>query len=218
MNRGVGADNVDGVPISDPSLGLNKGHYHVRLSGQDVERGTFNHRHAVLYDQQTGARCVKLNEIAPKHQDTVEIWNSPLSEAAVLGFEYGYSLGFKDQGLVVWESQFGDFANNAQVMHFLLQLLESSVQVLIDNFLASGQEKWGQESGMVLLLPHGYDGEGPDHSSARLERFLSLCNDDPDHLPGHSPDTNKLITRTFEAVATEFDGKINRKQASDLLK
>ena len=87
----------------------------MRLSGQDVERGTFNHRHAVLYDQQTGARCVKLNEIVQGRQDTVEIWNSPLSEAAVLGFEYGFSLGSKDRALVIWESQFGDFANNAQV-------------------------------------------------------------------------------------------------------
>lgn len=97
------------------SLGLNWGHYHVRLTGQDVERGTFNHRHSVMYDQVTGARCVKLNEIIPGQQDTVEVWNSPLSEAAVLGYEYGYSLGSPDRALVLWEAQFGDFANNAQV-------------------------------------------------------------------------------------------------------
>lgn len=124
----MSADKTEGGNRQDPSLGLNKGHYHVRLSGQDVERGTFNHRHAVLYDQRTGARCVKLNEITPKQQDTVEIWNSPLSEAAVLGFEYGFSLGSKDQALVVWESQFGDFANNAQVRDLSSLYLWSSVE------------------------------------------------------------------------------------------
>ena len=92
------------------------------------------------------------------------------------------------------------------------------MKVFIDQFLASGQEKWGQQSGLVLLLPHGYDGEGPDHSSARLERFLSLCNDDPDHLPGYSPDLQKQITHTFEAVTKQHGGTITRQQASDLLK
>lgn len=115
----------DGVNYDDPMLGLNKGHYHVRLTGQDVERGTFNHRYGVLYDLKTGRRCVKMNSISPGRQDIVEIWNSPLSEAAVLGFEYGYSLGLKDQALVIWESQFGDFANNAQAFHLMYRSFDS---------------------------------------------------------------------------------------------
>lgn len=100
----------------DAAMGLNKGHYHVRLTGQDVERGTFNHRQSVVYDQKTGVRHIKHDEIIPGRQDTVEIWNSPLSESAVMGFEYGYSLGARDRALVLWEAQFGDFANNAQVI------------------------------------------------------------------------------------------------------
>lgn len=204
LHRGVQLDPKAEQDSTDPSLGLNKGHYHVRLTGQDVERGTFNHRNAVLYDQGTGQRCVKLNEIAPGRQESIEIWNSPLSEAAVLGFEYGFSLGARNQALVLWESQFGDFANNAQV--------------LIDQFLASGEEKWGQQSGIVLLLPHGYDGEGPDHSSARLERYLSLCNDDPDHLPGYSPDVRRQINQTFEAISQDSNKRLNRTQVSEILR
>ncbi|MCI0670917.1 MAG: 2-oxoglutarate dehydrogenase E1 component, partial [Myxococcaceae bacterium] len=136
--------------------------YSVRLSGQDVERGTFTHRHAVVHDVKTGARHVALEHLQEK-QGACHIYNSPLSEFGCLGYEYGYSLDTPD-GLVVWEAQFGDFANNAQV--------------IIDQFLAAGEAKWKRLSGLVLLLPHGYEGAGPEHSSARLERFLDLCADD----------------------------------------
>jgi 2-oxoglutarate dehydrogenase E1 component len=132
--------------------------YRVRLTGQDTERGTFSHRHAVLHDVKTGARYVPLQHLAKKQAD-VEIANSPLSEAGCMGFEYGYSLETPD-GLVAWEAQFGDFGNAAQV--------------IIDQFLTSGEEKWRRLSGLVLLLPHGYEGMGSEHSSARIERFLQL--------------------------------------------
>lgn len=112
-----------GKEYMDAAMGLNKGHYHVRLTGQDVERGTFNHRQAVAYDQATGARHVKHDEIIPGKQDSVEIWNSPLSETAVMGFEYGFSLGARDRALVMWEAQFGDFCNNAQVTRRALLVL-----------------------------------------------------------------------------------------------
>ncbi len=134
----------------------------VRLSGQDTERGTFSHRHAVLHDHETGVRFTPLDQLAPD-QARVEIFNSPLSEIGVLGFEYGYTLDAPDC-LVLWEAQFGDFANTAQV--------------IIDQFLVSAEDKWYRHSGLVLLLPHGFEGQGPEHSSARLERFLSLAVDD----------------------------------------
>jgi 2-oxoglutarate dehydrogenase E1 component len=131
----------------------------VRLTGQDTGRGTFSQRHAVLHDVVDGHACVSLCHLAPD-QAPIEIYNSPLSEAGVLGFEYGYSLDFPD-ALVVWEAQFGDFGNAAQV--------------IIDQFLVSAEDKWKRLSGIVLLLPHGFEGQGPEHSSARLERFLTLA-------------------------------------------
>ncbi|MEI8233555.1 MAG: 2-oxoglutarate dehydrogenase E1 component [Verrucomicrobiota bacterium] len=131
----------------------------VRLSGQDSQRGTFSQRHAVLYDAQTRAPYTSLQHVDPQ-QARLCIYNSLLSEAAVLGFDYGYSLNFPTM-LCLWEAQFGDFANGAQV--------------IIDQFIASAESKWQRPSGIVLLLPHGYEGQGPEHSSARIERFLQLC-------------------------------------------
>jgi 2-oxoglutarate dehydrogenase E1 component len=131
----------------------------VRLTGQDTERGTFSHRQAVLHDGSTNQRYTPLAHL-PGATGAFEIYNSPLSETAVMGFEYGFSVAAAD-ALTLWEAQFGDFVNVAQT--------------IIDQFLAADRAKWGQDSGLVLLLPHGYEGQGPEHSSARLERFLQLC-------------------------------------------
>ncbi len=134
---------------------------HVRLSGQDCQRGTFSHRHAVIHDAETGKSLYLMNQLDPK-QAKVEVINSPLSEQGVMGFEFGYSVADRD-ALVLWEAQFGDFVNGAQI--------------IIDQFIAASEAKWKQSSGLVLLLPHGYEGGGPEHSSGRPERFLQLCGD-----------------------------------------
>ena len=134
--------------------------YVLRLTGQDAARGTFSQRHLVLHDPRTGARWTPLDHVG---EGRFEVHNSPLTEMAVLGFEYGYSVA-TDRDLVLWEGQFGDFVNVAQVM--------------IDQFISSGREKWDQLANLSLLLPHGYEGQGPEHSSARLERFLQLCAED----------------------------------------
>ena len=160
IETGEGVDWAMGEALAFGSL-VDENH-RVRLSGQDCERGTFSQRHSVLIDQETEARYVPLNNVRDG-QARYEVINSMLSEEAVLGFEYGYSLAEPD-ALVMWEAQFGDFANGAQV--------------LFDQFISSGERKWLRMSGLVCLLPHGYEGQGPEHSSARLERYLQMCAED----------------------------------------
>src|SRR5262249_41395380 len=135
---------------------------HVRLTGQDTERGTFGHRNAVLHDVKTGATYTPLRDLGPG-AGAFEVYNSPLSETGCMGFEFGYSLDYPE-ALVLWEAQFGDFANGAQV--------------IIDQFIVAAEDKWRRLSGLTLLLPHGYEGAGPEHSSARLERLLSMAAED----------------------------------------
>ncbi|GAA0161965.1 dehydrogenase [Lithospermum erythrorhizon] len=171
IETGEGIDWAVGEALAFATL-LVEGN-HVRLSGQDVERGTFSHRHSVVHDQETGENYCPLDHVIMNQDpEMFTVSNSSLSEFGVLGFELGYSME-NPNSLVLWEAQFGDFSNGAQVM--------------FDQFISSGEAKWLRQTGLVLLLPHGYDGQGPEHSSARLERFLQMSDDNPYVIPDMDP-------------------------------
>lgn len=155
---------------------------HVRLSGQDVERGTFSHRHHVLHHQLVDKATYNALQHLYPDQAPYSVSNSSLSEYAVLGFEHGYSMT-NPNALVLWEAQFGDFSNTAQC--------------IIDQFISSGQAKWVRQSGLVMLLPHGMEGMGPEHSSCRVERFLQMSSDDPDYFP---PESEEFAIRQLHDI------------------
>jgi 2-oxoglutarate dehydrogenase E1 component len=172
---------------------LLKDKIHVRLSGQDVERGTFSHRHAIIHDQKTFEQYCQLDNV-DADQARFTVVNSPLNEFSVLGFELGYSLVSPDR-LVMWEAQFGDFSNTAQCM--------------FDQFLSAGESKWMRQSGLTVLLPHGYEGMGAEHSSARLERFLQMSDDDEQGFPGLSPATAEKQIRKNNWVVVNITEPAN---------
>ncbi len=174
VQDGKGLDWGNGEALAFATL-VNEGHM-VRLSGQDVERGTFTHRHSILNDFETGQKYSPLDQVKTG-DGRYDVHNSSLSESGIMGFEFGYSIGAPN-ALVIWEAQFGDFANGAQV--------------IIDQFISTSESKWRRASGLVLLLPHGQEGQGPEHSSARLERFLSLCG------------KNNMIVANFTTPAQLF--------------
>ena len=170
----------------------------VRISGQDVERGTFSHRHAVVKTEDNEEEIETLNMLSDK-QAPFTIYNSLLSEYAVLGFEYGYSLA-APKGLTIWEAQFGDFFNGAQIM--------------IDQFITAGEDKWSTQSGLVMLLPHGYEGQGAEHSSGRMERWLQQCADDNIQVVNTSTPANhfhllrRQLVRPFRKPLVVFSPKL----------
>ncbi|CAM8936940.1 unnamed protein product [Rhodiola kirilowii] len=177
IETGEGIDWAVGEALAFATL-LIEGN-HVRMSGQDVERGTFSHRHSVVHDQETGEKYCPLDHVMMnQNEEMFTVSNSSLSEFGVLGFELGYSME-NPNSLVLWEAQFGDFANGAQV--------------IFDQFLSSGESKWLRQTGLVVLLPHGYDGQGPEHSSGRLERFLQMSDDNCYEIPEMDPTLRKQI-------------------------